>query len=555
MADENLVEGLIRRRDALMSKRGLWSNHWDDLARVMVPRRLGFVTQTEEGDRRSEEIFDGTAIQASRGLANAVGAFLREDPWFFIKASGAVDGEGEEWLDDTETRLRDALDNPAARFRQAVGEADLDVVVFGTACVFIGEGATNLLFQSLHLKDALPIFNEQGQVEGVLRNHKFTVRQAMDKFEGNVSQDIKDKSENEALDDKVDFLHAVVPRSDSRPGAILSKNLPWADLWIETQAKRISARSGYNEFPFVVPRWDTSSGEDYGRSPGMVALPDANSLQAIGETLLIAGQRAADPPLAVPNDSAFDAPNTFPGGLAYYDVDTARALGGKNPFFEIGGGGNIGLTQQMQEDIRNQIWNAFFRNILRLPTDGPQMTATEINARRDEFIREVGPVFGRLETDYTAPMIERAFHIMLRGGGFRPIPEVLQGQNIRFEYQSPIKRAREQIEAVAAVQWAQSLMEMSQVKPEALDKINIDALANFTAKANNLPLEIINSDETVAALREERAQMKQQAQMMEQTQGMAGAAKDGGAAVEAIQKSIALTRDDDGRLSGATVNG
>jgi hypothetical protein len=532
--DESSVESLLRRWRSLRGNRNLWDTHWDDLARVMVPRRLGFVTQVEEGDRRTDDIYDGTAIQAARGLANALGTFLRPEgeQWFFIKAVGAIDGEGEEWLNAVEGLMMEALDNPKARFRQATGEADLDVVVFGTAVVFEGENQNNLIFQTLHLKDALPLFDEQGNAEGMFRSHRFTVRQARDKFKI-LSEDTRSLIEQDRLDEKRDFLHCVIPRKEGRVGAHLAKRFPWADVWIETDAKLMVSQGGWQEFPFVVPRWDTSSGETYGRSPGMVALPDANSSQAIGETLLVAGQRAADPPLAVPNDSAFDAPNTMPGGLAYYDVDTARAVGGM-PFFEIGNGGNIPLTREMQDDVRNQIWNAFFRSVLRLPVEGPQMTATEVNARRDEFIREIGPVFGRLETDYTAPLVERTFNIMLRGGAFPPIPEVLQGQSIRFEYASPIKKVRQQIEATAAAEWARGIMEVSQFRPEILDKVNVDKLADFQAKAANLPMDIVNTDEEVQALRAQRQQQQEAMAQMQAMQQMATTAKDAGSAAKDI---------------------
>ncbi len=531
--DENLVESLIRRRDELSKKRGLWANHWDDLARVQLPRRLGFVTQTSDGDRRTDDIYDGTAMQAARGLANALGMFLRPDgeQWFFIRPTTEIGDEGHAWLQDTEKRMLEALNNPRARFRQATGEVDIDLVVFGTGVMFLGEGPDSLLFQSLHLKDALPIFSDEGNLVGMLRDHKFTVRQAFEKFGNRLSEDTLKKIEREEYDDRIDFLHAVVPRAEAR-GGMLAKNFPTADLWIEIEAKKLVRSHGFKDFPFICPRWDTSSGEDYGRSPGMIALPDSNSSQAIGETLLIAGQRAADPPLAVPNDSAFDAPNTFPGGLTPYDVDTARALGGRNPFFEIGSGANIPLTREMQEDVRNQIWNAFFRSVLRLPTDGPQMTATEINQRKEEFIREIGPVFGRLESDYTAPMIERTFNIMLGDGeslsAFAPIPEELQGANVKFEYVSPIKKARQQIEASAAAEWARGLMEMAQFRPEVLDKLNVDELADFTAQAANLPLSLINSDKVVAEIREQRAQAQAQAESQAQMAQMAELAKTAG---------------------------
>ena len=137
------------------------------------------------------------------------------------------------------------------------------------------------------------------------------------------------------------------------------------------------------------------------------------------------------------------------------------------------------------------------------------MTATEIIARKEEFIREIGPVFGRLESDYTAPIVERAFHIMLRAGAFGDIPEALQGRGVRFEYQSPIKRIRQQIEAAAASQWAQEMIVLGEVKPDALDLINVDALGRFGAEAAGLPNEIVNGTDEVAALRKARAEAEQ----------------------------------------------
>ena len=521
MADESRVKQLLTRRKALRSRRGQWDSHWDDLSRVQLPRRLGFVTQTQDGDRRMDDIYDGTPMQAARGLANALGSMVRPEgeKWHSIHAvDGPETDEAKDWLADTDERMRDAFENPKSRMRQALGEGDSDLVVLGTAVVFMGEGDTNLLFQTLHLKDALPIFGESGNAEGMLRDRRFTVSQAVDRFTlDKLSDTVKQQYANKKFDEYVDFLHCVTPRKEGRADAMLARNLPWADMWIEIEAEKLSSSGGFHEFPFAVPRWDTSSGEEYGRSPGMIALPDSNTVQAMGATLLIAGQRAADPPLAVPDDSTFDAPNTFPGGLAYYDLETARAVG-RIPIAPLDSGANIPITREMQDDTRNQIWNAFFRNILRLPVGGPQMTATEINARKEEFIREIGPVFGRLETDYTAPIVERSFQIMLRAGALAPIPEVLQGQGVRFEYQSPIRKLRQQVEAASARAWAEEMIILGQVKPEALDLVNVDALGRFTAEAAGLPNDIINGMDEVQRLREERAAAQQAAAEMQQLQ-------------------------------------
>ena len=167
MADADRVGELIRRWTSLRSNRGTWDSHWDDLARVMLPRRYGFVSQTEPGARRTNDIFDGTPMQAARSLANAVSAMLRPEgsSWFTLRATEDDLNESDaarEWLSEATEEVRDALNNPKARFRQAVGEVDQDLVVFGTGIVFIGEAVDALMFQSIHLKDAVVFFSENG---------------------------------------------------------------------------------------------------------------------------------------------------------------------------------------------------------------------------------------------------------------------------------------------------------------------------------------------------------------------------------------------------------
>lgn len=535
MADRDHVKQILRRWRALKGERAVWDTHWDDLARVMLPRRLGFVTQTTPGEKRVDDIYDGTGMQAARGLANTLGTMMRDGQFFFIRAGEDADestDEARDWLADSEIRLREALESPRSRFRQATGEADLDLVVFGTAILFEAEAPAlnELLFQSVHLKDACVFFNDEGEPAGIYRSRRFPTREIPRIFNvadlsPELQKTIREAKEGD-LERKIEFVHCVVPREDGKRNAFLARNLPWAGMWVEVEAQHLVKSEGFHEFPFIVPRWDTSSGENYGRSPGMIALPDANTSQAIGETMLIAGQRAADPPLGAPADGAFHEINTFPGGISYYDVETAAQIRG-NPFFPLDTGANMPLTREMQNDTRDQIWNAFFRNVLRLPVDGPAMTATEIMERKAEFIRETGSVFGRLETDYTAPMIERAFKILLRAGAFLPIPDALAGRGIRFEYESPLTRFRQQIEAAAAQEWVAQQVQLSAADPEALDLVNIDAFGRITAEANKIPHQIVNGADEVQRIRAERAERLAVQQQMEADQQAANLVQQG----------------------------
>lgn len=524
MAEKRITDTIARWRN-LSARRDQWSQHWEDLARVQLPRRLGFITQVNEGDRRTEDLYDGTSIQAARDLSNAMGGMLRPEgePWFFLKSVEDVDmraDEAKEWLADTEGRLRDAFDDPRARFRQATGEVDIDLVVFGTGALGVFEqvGKKALLFQSCHLKDVVPVWGEDGSLEGMFRSRMLPLREAVSRFGAKKLSDASQRKLAEGvparLDDKIEFLYAVLPRDEGRKGATLARNLPLAHLVIEIEAQHEVEVSGFHEMPYIMPRWDTSSGEDYGRSPGMVALPDSNTSQAIGETMLVAGQRAADPPILVPSDAFIDAPNTFPGGLGHYEADAIRDLG-FDPFKILDVGRNFPLTRDMQQDTREMIRSAFLRNKFNLPLPGEaNMTATEVIARQKEFIREMGPVFGRIEADYTAPMVERAFQLMLRAGAFLPVPPALQGKSVRFEYESPVKRIREQAQSVAAGEWVSQLVGLAveTQKPELLDVVNLDEFGFFTGEAAGVPHRLINGQDRIAEIRQARDQVLQEAQ-------------------------------------------
>ena len=526
---ERITE-IIGRWRAARENRSLWLSHWEDLSRVMLTRRLGFITDTQEGDRRTEDLYDGTSIQGARSLANFMSGMNRPEgeQWFFVKTVEDADqrsDEARDWLSDTEDRMRGGLDDPRARFRQATGEVDLDIVVFGTGIMFIGEqvGQSRLMMQSVHLKDGVPAFAEDGSLDAMFRTRSLTLRQAVKRWGAEkLSEASRQKLEDpKKLDDKVQFLFGVMPRDEARIGGKFAINMPIADVVIEIDAKHEVAVSGFEEMPYIAPRWDTSSGEDYGRSPGMVALPDANTSQAIGETMLIAGQRAADPAMLTPSDAFIDAPNTYPGGLAHYEADAVRDLG-FDPFKILEPGRNFPLTREIQQDTREMIRTAFLRDRFNLPVAGEAtMTATEVIARQEEFIRELGPVFGRLETDYTAPMVERVFNIMLRAGALKPIPEVLQGRGIRFEYESPVKKIRENAAALAAREWVSNLAELEQIRPGALDIVNINEYGRFTGAALGVPHKLVNSDEEIAALGQARAEQQEQAANMEAAQAAA----------------------------------
>ena len=66
-----LVQQLDRRYKTLQNQRSNWEQHWQQLADFMLPRKADIVKKRTAGDKRTELIFDGTAIHAVELLARS----------------------------------------------------------------------------------------------------------------------------------------------------------------------------------------------------------------------------------------------------------------------------------------------------------------------------------------------------------------------------------------------------------------------------------------------------------------------------------------------------
>lgn len=517
------VKKHLDRWKRLHKRASQWHGIWQELADVLLPVRADIIDDREPGQARTQELYDGTPIQARRGLATAIDGLLKSKTsrWFHIRATEDDlndDDEAKEWLQEVEERMWGAIYSREARFIQRSGEVDNDLVTFGTGILFIGENQklNNLVFRSIHPKSIAIAENADGVVDTLWVSMKLTPRQAAQKWgEENLGEKTKEKLQNESSrDEKCEFIQGVFPREERDPQRRDNLNLPFASVIIDVKSEHLVEESGFHEFPFAVPRWETASGEVYGRSPGMVALPDSKTLQAMGKTMLVAGQKATDPPLWVLDDSVIGVPRTFPGGVTVIDSEATRNFG-REPFGAMDFGKNIPLGFEMQRDVRQQIEAAFFRNVFRLPVDGPQMTATEVRERKEEFIRTIGPVFGQLEADYIGHIVERVFGILFRAGAFPEPPEILQGRDIRFEFQSPVQQARKQIEAASAAQSIQMMAPFIEADPSIMDNFNGDEMVRSLPDATGFPMDWLRSDQEVQQLRQRRQQQQQAQQALE----------------------------------------
>lgn len=521
----------LARWRRLRKRRAKWEPLWQELAEVMHPVRADITESTGEGQSRQDIIFDGTPMQARRSLSTTIGWLMRgkSSDWFdggpSDKALRDVD-EVRKWYEAVVEIMYSEIYARNARFVQRAGEVEDDLVTFGTGAMFIGERAdlSGLKFVSIHPKQVTIAENSDGVIDTLYYDFELTARQAAQKFgEDKLPDEVKRVLRSkDQTDKKFTFVQCVRPRDEVEFGRVGNDNLPFASVTIESVSAKIVEETGFHEFPFAVPRWDTATGEVYGRSPGMVALPDSKTLQAMGKTLLIAGQKAVDPPLWGLDEAVIGVPRTFPGGFTIIDSEAAKGAGA--PFGVLQTGGNMPLGLEMQNQTRQMVEGAFFRNVFNLPVGGPQMTATEVIQRKEEFIRQIGPIFGSLEVDYIGQIVERVFGILMRAGKFPPPPEELIGTEPKFEFRSPVEQARKQIESMSVSNAIASLAPIIEFQPEVMDNFDGDEIVRSTPDGFGVPAKWLRDKEHVSAMRQQKQQAAQAEQALAQTEQAASIA-------------------------------
>ena len=403
-------------------------------------------------------------------------------------------------------------------FNTEVHELYLDLCSIGTGCLFVEEGnkgynIDSIHFKTMHISEFYIGENVSGYIDCLYRRYKLTARQAVQEFgKDNLGEKVLEAAKMKP-DQKFDFIHAVEPTEDYERGTGEKRKtkLPFHSCHVCEEDQMVVRDGGYNEFPYLVPRWAKATGEVFGRSPSYNALPDIKTLNKAVEIGLKAWAKAIDPPLLVTDDGVIGRVRMTPAGITVIRND-----GAVKPL-QIGS--NWQITDMKENQLRTAIRQAYYSDQLQLQ-EGPQMTATEVQVRYELMQRLLGPTLGRFQSEFLNPLIERVFGIMFRAGALMTAPDIIRDTTIDVEYVGPLARSQRMEEAVAVERLYQLAMQLGQADPSVMDILNNDEAVRMRAELLGVPKSVLRGREEVDELRQARmeAQMMQQQMMMQQQQ-------------------------------------
>jgi hypothetical protein len=310
--------------------------------------------------------------------------------------------------------------------------------------------------------------------------------------------------------------------------------------------------SGFEEMPVRISRWYKLANEEYGRSPGMDALPAIMQLNALKEVFLVCAEKKAEPPLYILDD----------GSLGAGTVDTsARGLSVFNSFGRAPGQAPIGTIFDIGElqslaaviaDTRDEITQHFLIDKLYDLNNKSRMTLGEAEMRYQIRSDALSSIYARKTAETLNPLITRSYNIMFGMGLLGVVPEdeptinllmangidpiiipadvaqaMAMGKSVyEIDYISPAAHVMREEEYRGLMTTANNAMQLAQINPSAIHKLNTDKVLEYSRELTGAPADMLLGDDEVAAIREQIARAEQEAQQAAVAREQAGAIKD-----------------------------
>jgi hypothetical protein len=176
---------------------------------------------------------------------------------------------------------------------------------------------------------------------------------------------------------------------------------------------------------------------------------------------------------------------------------------------------------EVQQRIQRTFFNDLFLMISQLDT---VRTATEIDARREEKLIQLGPVLERNENELDKA-ISRIFAIMVRAKLFPPPPPELEGRIVQIEYSSMLAEAQRAVASTSIERILATAGNLVAVQPDIMDNLDTDECIDEMALLLNVPPRLVRSRDDLNQIRMDRAKEQAAANALTATTELAAAGK------------------------------
>lgn len=535
----------VKRHKKIKSDKVRWLDLWQYCGKYVHGKKQNFTEFNDQGTFLNEDVFDSTAIKANKKMAAALlgllwqsgGKSMRIGPSDNIQETAEV----KDYFDFVSEKTVAALDDPKAGLTLALEEYMMDQGCFGTSGVAAFAGTdTPLIFSAWGVDEISIEEGENGYVRTIYREFEVSILQMVEDYGlENCSEKIRESYNEGETSGRVKLLHIIAPRPKDEREKMGPDGLPYISLTIEVDTNHEVKDSGFHEMPVQISRFSKRRNEVYGRSPAMDGLPDILELNATKEARISAIEKSLDPPLGVYDDSLLgnEEIDTSAGGINVFA--TSGRIVNKNPIFPLFTVETIREVDKSISDLMISINEHFSIDRLLDFNNETEMTLGEAQMRQRIRSEALGSLFSRQQNELFTPLIERSISVLWRSGilgviagsaehriyleqnnGEEPkiVPEEVakvlgQGEDYyKITYLTPAARMLETAEAEGVMRAWEFALSIIEAAPEVLDNLNADKSLEIIGRSAGAPTSIYFSEDTVAGMRQQRAEQAQQQQ-------------------------------------------
>lgn len=505
------LKDITNRLSSLEEQRKPWEAVWAKAAELCSVHSKIYIKDAK--DNIIQKNFDGTARNALNTFAAALKSVLipTNTIWHRLKPTNPRfenNDNTKRYLEHVNDLLFKVRYAPDSRFTSEATIQLKQMGIYGQAAWLIEDNVgKGILYRSIPMNEIYCDINRLGVVDVVYRKYELTARQALQEFGNRATSKIKDKAEKKP-DHKMTFLHAVEPRKDRDVRKQDAINMPFASYHVDLDNHEMIYESGYRINPYMVPHYDSIPGSAYGSSPALQAFDDILCINEMQKTALRSGQLAANPTILVGADINNSSRIGQPGAIV-------RGLdsNGRPQVMPMQYGANIGITLEMQQEVKSVIEKAFlvplFQSLAELK-DLRDVRAYVVQQKIQERAMLLAPTSELISSEWLIGNVRREIDILSQYGYLDDVPEELMYDGaIDIEFESPAIHMQQASSITGLMEWIESIMGMAQVNPSILDIIDFEQAARVIADYKGVATKIIRTPEQVKSLGEQRAQAEQ----------------------------------------------
>ena len=266
-----------------------------------------------------------------------------------------------------------------------------------------------------------------------------------------------------------------------------------------------------NTSPWLVLRFNTVDGEDYGRGRVEEFLGDIRSLEGLSQSL-VEGSAAAAKVVFLVSPSSTTKPKTIAdagnGAIVQGRPDDVGVI-------QVGKTADFRTAQEQMMNLEKRINEAFLVLNVR---QSERTTAEEVRLTQMELEQQLGGLFSLLTVEFLEPYLNRTLHILQRNKEIPKIPK----DAVRPQIIAGVNALGRGQDEESLIRFATTLSQT--VGPEMMIKfLDPGEYVKRLAAAQGIDaLNLIKSPETMAQEKQQQMQEMQQAELTKQAGQLAG---------------------------------